>query len=452
MRATSQSDRESLISVQLNGAAVSMSSILVKGGQVVTQNAMREVVVADVLIEDGRIVKVGSVKESADEVIDARGDIVMPGLVNAHTHVAMAVMKGIADDLPFGDFLDKVFAVDARRQEKDIDAGARLGCLEMIRSGTTTFVDMYYSEDVIAKAVEGSGLRGVLCWAVLDQRFTTQKGVPLENCKRFHAAHKGRRRVIPGIGLQGVYVCSEETFLGAKEFAMENDLLLHFHLSETRKEVYDHKDKTGRRPAEWLSEIGFLGPQCLAAHAAWLTINEVRALARAKASIASCPVSNMKLATGGVAPIPEMLVEGVNVSLGTDGSTTNNSLDMFGEMKVLALLQKSNRWDPTVVRAQQALDFATCNGAKAIGLGNVLGSIEAGKMADIVILDGASPNLRPKLPSNIVANIVYAGNPGDVKTTICDGQVLMRDRRFLTLDVERVLADAEIAGRELLGA
>jgi 5-methylthioadenosine/S-adenosylhomocysteine deaminase len=287
---------------------------------------------------------------------------------------------------------------------------------------------------------------------VLDQRFTTQKGAPLENCKRFHAAHKGRRRVIPGIGLQGVYVCSEETFLGAKEFAMENDLLLHFHLSETRKEVYDHKDKTGRRPAEWLSEIGFLGPQCLAAHAAWLTINEVRALARAKASIASCPVSNMKLATGGVAPIPEMLVEGVNVALGTDGSTTNNSLDMFGEMKVLALLQKSNRWDPTVVRAQQALDFATCNGAKAIGLGNVLGSIEAGKMADIVILDGASPNLRPKLPSNIVANIVYAGNPGDVKTTICDGQVLMRDRRFLTLDVERVLADAEEAGRELLGA
>ena len=440
-----------MIIVQLNEAAVRMRSILVQGGLVVTQNATREVVEADVLIEDGRIAKVGKVKGSADEVIDARGDIVMPGLVNAHTHVAMTVMKGIADDMPFADFLDKVFAVDAKRQDRDIDAGARLGCLEMIRSGTTTFVDMYYSEDVIARAVEDSGLRGVLCWAVLDQRFTTQKGVPLDNCKRFHAAHKGRRRVIPGIGLQGVYVCSEETFLGAREFALENDLLLHFHLSETRKEVYQHKDKTGKRPAEWLAGIGFLGPQCLAAHAAWLTINEVRALAQAKASIASCPVSNMKLATGGVAPIPEMLAEGVNVSLGTDGSTTNNSLDMFGEMKTLALLQKSNRWDPTVVRAQQALDFATCNGAKAIGLGKVLGSIEAGKMADLVILDGRSPNLRPLMPGNAVSNIVYAGNAGDVRTTICDGEVLMLDRRMITLDSGLVLAKAQEAGRALLG-
>ncbi|MDD1756509.1 MAG: amidohydrolase family protein [Methanomassiliicoccales archaeon] len=427
-----------------------MSSILVKGGHVVTQNATREVVEADVLIEDSRITKVGRVRDSADEVIDARGDIVMPGLVNAHTHVAMAVMKGIADDLPFGDFLDKVFAVDARRQDRDIDAGARLGCMEMIRSGTTTFVDMYYSEDVIAKAVEDSGMRGVLCWAVLDQQFTTQKGVPLDNCKRFHAAHKGRRRIVPGIGLQGVYVCSQETFLEAREFALENDLLLHFHLSETRKEVYDHKDKTGKRPAEWLAEIGFLGPQCLAAHAAWLTMNEVKALSRAKASIASCPVSNMKLATGGIAPIPEMLAEGVNVSLGTDGSTTNNSLDMFGEMKALALLQKSSRWDPTVVRAQQALDFATCGGARAVGLGGALGSIEAGKLADLVILDGRSPNLRPMLPANIVANIVYSGNPGDVKTTICDGKVLMRDRELLTLDADLVLADADEIGKELL--
>ncbi len=441
-----------MIIAQLNEANGLMKSILVKGGHVVTQDDSRNVKVADVLIEEGRIVKVGAVNDSADVEIDAYGDIIMPGLVNAHTHVAMSVMKGIADDLPFGDFLNKVFAVDAKRQDKDIYAGARLGCLEMIRSGTTTFVDMYYSEDVIAKAVEEAGLRGVLCWAVLDQQYTTQKGVPLENCKRFHSAYKGRRRIIPGIGLQGVYVCSEETFLGARDFALGNDMLLHFHLSETRKEVYDHKDRTGKRPADWLAHIDFLGPQCLAAHAAWLTINEVRALAKAKASIASCPVSNMKLATGGVAPIPEMLAEGVNVSLGTDGSTTNNSLDMLGEMKTLALLQKANRWDPTVVRAQEALDFATRNGAKAIGMGSVLGSIEPGKIADIVILDGKSPNLRPILQSNIVANTVYSSNAGDVKTTICDGHVLMRDREVLTMEKERVLADAEEAGRELLEA
>jgi len=428
-----------------------MSSILIKGGHVVTQNARREIVRADVLIEEGRISKVGAVRDAADEVIDASGDIVIPGLVNAHTHIAMTLMKGIADDLPFGDFLDKVFAADARREDRDIDIGTRLGCLEMIRSGTTTFVDMYYCEDTIAKAVEAAGLRGVLCWAVLDQRFTTQGGVPLENCRRFHSSHKGRKKIIPGIGLQGVYVCSEETFLGAREFALENDLLLHFHLSETRKEVYDHKDLTGKRPVDWLESIGFLGPQCLAAHAAWLTINEVRALARAKASIASCPVSNMKLATGGVAPIPEMLAEGVNVSLGTDGSTTNNSLDMLGEMKTLALLQKSNRWDPTVVRAQQALDFATLNGARAIGLGDVLGSIEAGKLADLVILDGKAPNLRPMLPEHIVSNIVYSANAGNVKTTICEGQVLMRDRHVLSLRESEVLDAAEATAFELLG-
>ncbi|MCU0861090.1 MAG: amidohydrolase family protein [Methanomassiliicoccales archaeon] len=427
-----------------------MKTVLIKGGTVVTQNAKREVLQGDVLIEDGRIAQVGKVRGSADEVIDAAGDVVMPGLVNAHTHVAMTLMKGIADDMPFGDFLDRVFAADAHREERDLELGTKLGCLEMIRSGTTTFVDMYYSEDVIAKAVEQAGLRGVLCWAVLDQRFTTQKGVPLDNCKRFFHSHRGREKVIPGIGLQGVYVCSEETFMASREFALEKGLLLHFHLSETRKEVYDHKASTGRRPAEWLERIGFLGRQCLAAHSAWLTINEVRALARAGASIASCPVSNMKLATGGVAPIPEMLAEGVNVSLGTDGSTTNNSLDMFGEMKTLSLLQKCSRWDPTVAKAQQVLDFATVNGAKAIGLGHELGSIEAGKRADVIILDGKSPNLRPLLPGNVVSNVVYSANAGNVRTSICGGQVLMRDRQVLTLHEGEVLMAAESTALELL--
>ena len=427
-----------------------MSSLLVKGGRIITQNDAREIVEGDVLIEDGRIAKVGKVKDSADEVIDASGDLVLPGLVNAHTHVAMTVMKGIADDLPFGDFLSKVFAVDAKRSDYDIEAGSRLGCLEMIRSGTTTFVDMYYSEDVIAKAAEESGLRAVLCWTVLDQEYTTQKGLPLNNCARFCAGHQARGRVVPGIALQGVYVCNEETFMGAKELSEETGMMMTFHLSETRKEVYEHKDKTGRRPAEWLSEIGFLGPQCLAAHAAWLTVNEIKALARAGTSIASCPVSNMKLATGGVAPIPEMLAQGVNVSLGTDGSTTNNSLDMLAEMKTLALLQKANRWDPTVVKAQEALDFATRNGAKAMGKVEEIGSIEVGKRGDIILLDGTSPNLHPLLPGNIVSNIVYSANAGDVKTTICDGRVLMRERKVLSLDVEDVLSRAESAARELM--
>ena len=431
-------------------SAVVMSDLLVKDALVLTQNPTREVLRGDVLVRDGKIAQVGKVNASADKVIDAKGDILLPGFVNAHTHVAMSIMRGVADDVPFGKFLDRVFAVDAKRTDDDILAGARLGCLEMLQGGTTTFVDMYYSEDIIAKAVEEAGLRGVLCWAVLDQEFTTQKGVPLDNCKRFQARFRDSERIIPGIGLQGVYVCSKETFLASKEFAERNDLLLHFHLSETRGEVYEHKRKHGARPAEWLEKIDFLNGRCLAAHSAWLTINEVKALAKAGTSVATCPVSNMKLATGGVAPIPEMLRAGVNVSIGTDGPSTNNSLDMFGEMKTLALLQKSNRWDATVVSAQQALDFATLGGARAIGLQSEIGSIEVGKRADLVLLRSQAPNLCPVTPENVVSGVVYSAHAGNVRTVICDGKILMLDRQVLTLPEAQVALEAEEAASDLL--
>jgi len=427
-----------------------MKSILIRGAYIVTQNDTRQVVKGDILVEDGRITAIGKVKDSADEAIDARGDVVIPGLVNAHTHVAMSIMKGMADDLPFNDFLEKSFVIDAKRTDKDVYAGARLGCLEMIRGGTTTFVDMYYGEDVIARATNEAGLRGVLCWAVLDQEFTTQKGVPLENCQRFNSSHQGNEMIIPGIGLQGVYVCSKETFLGAKELADRTGMLMHFHLSETRKEVYDHKKRHRRRPADWLSEIGFLGKNCLAAHAAWLTINEINDLAKSGCSVATCPVSNMKLATGGVAPIPEMQKAGVNVSIGTDGSTTNNSLDMLGEMKTLALLQKSNRWDPTVVSAQQVLDFATLGGARALGLEKEIGSIEIGKRADLVIIKGKSANLWPIRTESLVAGIVYCANAGNVRSVLCSGRLLMLDREVLSLDEEAVLEGSKKAASELL--
>jgi 5-methylthioadenosine/S-adenosylhomocysteine deaminase len=425
-------------------------STLIKNALIVTQDDERRAIRGDVLVEAGRIAQVGQVRGGADQIIDAGGDILMPGLINTHTHIAMSIMKGVADDLPFISFLDRVFAIDAKRTPQDVEIGAELGCLEMIRGGTTTFVDMYYDEDAIARAVERAGLRGILCWAVLDQQFTTQKGNPLDNAKAFHRQFQGREKVVPGIALQGVYVCSEETFAGAKDYAVHNDMLLHFHLSETRKEVYDHKAKTGQRPTEWLDRIGFLSSRCLAAHAAWLTINEVKALARAGASISTCPVSNMKLATGGVAPIPEMLQAGVNVSIGTDGSTTNNSLDMFGEMKMLALLQKASRWDPTIVPAQQALDFATIGGAKAIGMADKLGRVKEGYLADLILLDASAPNLRPVNERNVVSNIVYSGNALNVKTVLCGGQVLMCDRKMVTLDEDDVLLRADEAARDLL--
>ena len=417
---------------------------VIRDGWIVTQDPERRVLRGDVAVDGERIAHVGGRYEGGfDEEIDASGDIVMPGMVNTHTHVAMSVMKGVVDDLSFPDFLDKVFRIDADRTDDDLDIGARLGCMEMMRGGTTTFVDLYYSEDVIAEAVKDAGIRGVLCWCALDPDKTTQNGDPVDNAKAFRSKYKGERKILPSIGLQGVYVCGEETCVRAHEYAVSENIPLNMHLSETRGEVNTHIKETGKRPAEWLDSIGVLSPNVIAAHSAWLTMNEVRLMGRAGMSVSLCPVSNMKLATGGVAPVPEFLENGVNVSLGTDGNTTNNSLDMLSEMKVCGLLQKSSRWDARVAPAQSLLDFATVNGAKAIGMEDSIGSIEVGKMADIVIMDGKAPNLRPLLPDNIIANIVYSGNSLNVKTVMCQGDIVVDNGSILTLDRENVLSRSE---------
>ena len=422
----------------------------IRDAWIVTQDPNRNILKGDVVIENDIITSVGGrYNGSVDRDIDASGDVVMPGMINTHTHVAMAPLKGVCDDLAFPDFLDKVFKIDSDRTDHDLDMGTRLGCAEMMRGGTTTFVDLYYSEDVIAKATQDAGIRGVLCWCCLDEQFTTQKGNPLDNCKHFYETHKDKRKIIPGVGLQGVYVCGEETCVGAKEFADEKDIPLNFHLSETRGEVNDHKKKTGLRPVEWLDSIGALSPNMIAAHSAWLTMNEVRLMGAAGMSASLCAVSNMKLATGGVAPLPEFLQYGVNVTVGTDSNNTNNSLDMFSEMKILGLLHKSSRWDATVAPAQQLLDYCTINGAKAIGMSDKLGSIEKGKYADIVILDGKSPNMRPLLPDNIVANIAYSASSLNVKTVFCQGDMVVEDGRILTLDMPEVLDASEQIWKQL---
>ncbi len=422
----------------------------IRDAWIVTQDAQRRILRGDVVIDGDNIVSVGDrYNGTADREIDASGDIVMPGMINTHTHVAMAPLKGICDDLAFQDFLDKVFKIDSDRTDYDLDMGTRLGCAEMMRGGTTTFVDLYYSEDVIAKAVQDAGIRGVLCWCCLDEQFTTQKGNPLDNCKHFYETHKDKRKIIPGVGLQGVYVCGEETCVGAKKFAEEKNLPLNFHLSETRGEVNNHRKATGRRPVEWLDSIGALTPKMIAAHSAWLTMNEVRLMGAAGMSASLCAVSNMKLATGGVAPYPEFFENGVNVTVGTDSNNTNNSLDMFSEMKILGLLHKSARWDATVAPAQQLLDCCTVNGAKAIGMSDKLGSIEKGKYADIVILDGKAPNLRPLLPENMVANIVYSASSLNVKTVMCQGDIVVEDGKIKTLDMPKVLNESEGIWKQL---
>ncbi len=401
------------------------------------------------LIDGERIVKVGEVREKADEIIDCSDSIVMPGLINTHGHVAMSLMRSSADDLQLRDFLSRTFSIDARRTREDVYWGAMLGILEMLRTGTTSFVDLYYWEDEVAKAVKETGIRGFLAWVTLDEDLSTQKGDPIDNAERFLRSNREKERVYPMVGIQGVYVASKETWLAARELALEYGTMTHFHLSETRKEVYEHRAKTGKRPVEWLDDIGFLGEESLAAHGVWLTVNEIRKLARRGAKVSHNPTSNMKLATGGYAPLPEMFREGVVVSLGTDGCATNNNLDMFEEMKFAALMHKAHRWDAKVVPAQRALDMATIDGARALKAEKEIGSIEEGKRADIIVLDGRVPEAVPLTPRTAVPNIVYSIRGDSVEHSIIDGKIVMRNRRVF-FDEQRVIEMGQKLGERLI--
>jgi len=427
-------------------------SLLLRGGLVVTQDAGRHITTGDVLVDDGRIVAVGETSGSADDVIDCRGCAVLPGLINTHQHVANTLLRGIADDVPLEEMLARSFPMDAKFTRRDVQMGALLGCAEMIRSGTTSFQDLFYWEDEVARAVRESGMRGFLSWVTLDESFTTQHGNPVKNADAFVAKHKGDPLVTPGVGVQGVYVASEETFRAAREVADRHGVRMHVHLSETRKEVYDHVAKTGQRPAEWLEGIGFLHDRLNVAHGVWLTLNEVRLLARRGVSVAHCPVSNMKLASGGVAPVPEMLEAGVAVALGTDSALSNNSADLFAEMKTASLLHKATRWDARVLPAQRVLDLVTIDAARALGVSSTLGSIEVGKVADLAVVSLRHPHTTPFYPANVISRLVYSSRGSDVQATIVDGRVLMAGGVLRTVDESTVIERAQETAKELLGA
>jgi len=426
-------------------------SLLLRGGHVVTQNAAREVVRGDVLVEGGRVAAVGDVRGSADTVIDCTDCAVLPGLINTHHHVANTLLRGVADDVPLEAMLEKAFKVDAQLTRRDVQMGALLGCVEMLKSGTTSFHDLFYWEDEVARGAREAGIRGFLSWVVLDEAFTTQRGSPLKNAEQFVRKVRGDDLVTPSVGLQGVYVCSEETYAGARELAEREDVGLHTHLSETRAEVYNHRKKTGLRPVEWLEKVGFLCDRLVAAHCVWVTLNEVRALARHGVKVSHCPTSNMKLASGGVAPLPEMFEAGVTVSLGTDSPISNNGMDLFQEMKVAALLHKSSRWDASVLPAQKALDLATVDAARALRAEDRLGSIEVGKAADLAVVDLRTPHATPFSRDNLIRHLVYACRGSDVRTTIVNGEVVVDGGTVKTVDEGVVIDRVQEIARELYG-
>ncbi|MEM0148985.1 MAG: amidohydrolase family protein [Candidatus Micrarchaeaceae archaeon] len=401
-----------------------MSSMLIKGAIVVTQNAERSIINGDVYIEDNRIGEIAShINVGADYEIDASGKILMPGLINTHTHVGMSSMRGYADDISLDRFLDKTFAFDKGRSYASIYGDSLISIQEMLETGTTSFLDLYYGEDTIAKAAERLGARAFLAWVVLDKEYTTQKGTPLANAEHFVRKFAGKDGLIsPEVGLQGIYVCSDETLLSAMELAERYGRIITMHLAETVREVEASKKKHGKGPIEYLDSIGFLNWRLIAAHVVHAYENDIMLLARRGVTVSHNPASNMKLGNG-IAPVYKMLKAGINVTIGTDSVASNNSLDMFQSIKLAALLQKGATRDPSALTAQQALDLATVNAAKALGVDDKIGSIEEGKLADLVLLD-PRPNGLPLSRENAVSNIVYALEGLNVEMSIINGKIV----------------------------
>jgi 5-methylthioadenosine/S-adenosylhomocysteine deaminase len=305
----------------------------------------------------------------------------------------------------------------------------------MIATGTTTFLDMYFFMDEVAKAVVAAGLRAYLAYGVMGEEGSFLERKSKENTKQFikFLRELNNPLVELAIGPHAPYSCSPELLMWSKEIAEKEHVVLHTHLAETRTEqARAHKDH-GMREIEYLDKLGFLHPNLLAAHCVWLAKSEVSILAKRDVKVSHCPVSNMKLASGGVAPVPEMLEKGVTVSIGTDSSASNNSLDMFESMKICALVHRAHRWDATILPAQQVLDLATIQAAKALGISDRIGSIETGKQADLIIIDARIPNLAPLGEETVISNLVYSAKGHNVDTTIVDGKVIMKNREFLTL-------------------
>lgn len=425
------------------------SPLVIEGVLLVTQDGARRVVRGDLRVEDGRFTHVGaSAPREGATVVDGRAFVAVPGFINAHTHVAMAPLRGIADDRDLAGFLETLFAVDARRTEADVEAGARAGIAEMLLSGTTSFLDLYYFEDAVARAAESLGIRGFLGWAVLDPELTTQKGRPIDNARAFLGRWRGHARVEPWVAPQGVYVCGRDTWLAARELAEASGTRCHFHLSETRREVHEHQAKTGRRPVEWLEAIGFLGPGEVAAHTVWLTGEEVAILARRGVGAVHCPSSNLKLASGGVAPVVELRRAGAVVGLGTDSVASNNSLSMLREMHVAGLVQKNQRWDASVLSAQELLDLATVEGARLLGRTD-LGSLEVGKRADFSLFRLDHPTFVPARPEAVVSHLAYSASEEAVDSVFVDGVPVVAHRALTRGDWSGIRSAAEAAADAL---
>ncbi len=437
-----------------------MYDLLIHNGTFVTVDAEETIYPNGILAVDGnQITAIGPRPDSdplppAGETVDAGGGVVLPGLVNAHTHLPMVLFRGLADDLPLMTWLnDHIFPAEAAFvTAENVHAAARLACAELLLGGVTTCCDGYFREDRVAAAVNAMGLRAVLGQGVVD---FPAPGVddPSRNlavAEAYIDRWTGRcSRITPSIFCHAPYTCGPETLRQAKGIARAAGVRFQIHAAETRDEVRRIQRQYGRSPVAHLDHLGILDPGTLLVHAVWMDANDIARVADAGAGIVHCPESNMKLGAG-IAPVPRFLENGLTVGLGTDGCASNNNQDLFREMDMAAKLHKLAAGDPTVVPAKTALKMATIDGARAIGLGEVVGSLEVGKRADIIILDSRHPRLRPMF--NPVSQAVYAAGADCVRDTIVDGQVRVRNRELVNGEPEALMAPVEAVAHAILAS
>ena len=434
--------------------------LVIHNGTVITVNAAGDIIEDGIVCIKGTLLEeIGPRRKSAPlpdakTTIDARGGLVLPGLINTHTHLPMTLFRGLADDLPLDVWLNEhIFPAEQEHiQPETVRWGTLLGVAEMLLSGTTTCCDGYFYEDVVADAIADTGLRAVVGQGVID---FPAPGVPdptknSEIAVSFVNRLKTRYgRITPAIFCHSPYTCTPGTLKTAKGAATESGVLFQIHVAETQAEVDQCRAKRGMTPVAYLHQLGVLDKDTLLVHCVHLSAGDIERVASTGASVSHNPESNMKLAAG-VAPVPELLKAGVTVGLGTDGCASNNNLDLFGEMDTMAKLHKVMGPDPTLLSARKGLEMATIDGARAIGLADVTGSLEKGKQADLIILDTDRPHLTPLY--NPMSHLVYAARGSDVTHSIIGGQLVVADGCLKTVALDKIMAEARRIGKKVSAA
>ena len=430
---------------------MSDNTILIKNAFILNPNNFEEKR-QSLLIKNDLIAEISDEidETNVDKIIDASGKILLPGLVNTHTHLSMTLFRGLADDLSLDSWLnDHIWPMEANLNGDYCYIGALLGAVELIKSGTTTFSDMYFYMEDVARAVDEAGIRAVLSYGMIDFGDAEKREAEIrENLSLFENCNgmaDGRIKVF--FGPHSPYTASEELLIKVRQLADEYNMGIHIHVSETQKEINDVSEEKGLRPFEYLEKIGFLGPDVVAAHCVWLSDDEIEIIKKHGVKVSHNPCSNMKLASG-ISPVSKLIENDICVSIGTDGASSNNNLDLIEELKTASLLQKVSTLDPNVLNSHEAIAMGTIKGAEALGLSDEIGSIEVGKKADIILVDTNSANMVPD-SSTLTSNMIYSANGSNVDTTICNGKILMENKKLTVLDEQEIYDKAREAIKNL---